>query len=130
MNNLDKIIRRIEENYNNQNKREKKEFSYKGTTFEVVTLTRGEKYDLFFSKPPYFSSLKDMYDWLKPLIYKSFQLKEAALKAKEEGYINSYYDVIDLLFEPQDTGKILVFLFEINGFENLKSEVVDFIKKQ
>lgn len=66
----------------------------------------------------------------KPVIYKSFQLKEAAVEAKERGFIKSYYDVVDMLFEPPDIIKIIEFLLKANNLQNFKNEELAFEKKQ
>ena len=94
MQNLENILKKVEENYHAKDKKEKTEFNLKGETYEVILLNRLEKADLIFSKQNgNFKNLKEIYEWLKPVIYKSFQLKEAVIKAKEKGFITSYYEI-------------------------------------
>ena len=60
---------------------------------------------------------------MKRFIYNSLNLKELAVKAKDAGLINSYYDVIEALFEPEQIIEIIAFITEINGIT--ASEVVE-----
>lgn len=129
MGNLDKLLKKIEKNYFNKDKREKSTLTIKDIEYEVVTLTRGEKSDLFFSQTKELKTMKDIYKWLQPFIYKSLQLKDIANKAKEEGYINSYYEIIDLLFDVNEISEIIKHIFKINNLENYKNEVLEFQKK-
>lgn len=130
MNNLDKLLKKIEKNYADKDKREKHELVIKDETYEVITLTRSEKFDVFFSQDANFTTIKDVYKWLQPFIYKSLQLKDAAVKAKEEGYINSYLEVIDMLFEANEIQTIIEFILKINNLEKIKYEVIEAQKKQ
>lgn len=130
MENLDKLLRKIEKNYSDKEKRESSTLTIKDNDYEVVTLTRSEKSDLFFSQTKELKTMKDIYKWLQPFIYKSLQLKPLALKAKEMGYINSYYEIIDMLFEVDEIAQIVKYIFKINNLENYKDEVLDFQKKQ
>lgn len=130
MENLDKLLRKIEKNYSDKEKRETSTLTIKDNDYEVVTLTRSEKSDLFFSQTKELKTMKDIYKWLQPFIYKSLQLKPLALKAKEMGYINSYYEIIDMLFEVDEIVQIVKYIFKINNLESFKNEVLDFQKKQ
>lgn len=130
MENLDKLLRKVEKNYSDKEKRETSTLTIKDSDYEVVTLTRSEKSDLFFSQTKELKTMKDIYKWLQPFIYKSLQLKPLALKAKEMGYINSYYEIIDMLFEVDEIAQIVKHIFKINNLENYKNEVLDFQKKQ
>ena len=130
MENLEKLLKTVEKNFTDKDKREKFEYVYNDNTFEVLTLTRKEKMDLMFSFSGDKTSQKDVYEWMKPCIYKTFQLKELAIRAKEEGYINTYYEIIDFLFEPEDFGNILSFIFKINNLKNFSKEVNELQKKQ
>ena len=101
MENIEKLLKKIEFNYHNKDKKETAEFKINDETYNVLLLNRSEKANLIFSRQNgEFNNLKEIYEWLKPVIYKSFQLKEAAVEAKERGFIKSYYDVVDMLFEP------------------------------
>lgn len=131
MENLEKLLKKIEFNYHNKDKKETAEFKINDETYNVLLLNRSEKANLIFSKQNGdFNNLKEIYEWLKPVIYKSFQLKEAAVEAKERGFIKSYYDVVDMLFEPPDIIKIIEFLLKANNLQNFKNEELAFEKKQ
>ena len=95
MENIEKLLKKIEFNYHNKDKKETAEFKINDETYNVLLLNRSEKANLIFSRQNGdFNNLKEIYEWLKPVIYKSFQLKEAAVEAKERGFIKSYYDVV------------------------------------
>lgn len=131
MENLEKLLKKIEFNYHNKDKKETAEFKINDETYSVLLLNRSEKANLIFSRQNGdFNNLKEIYEWLKPVIYKSFQLKEAAVEAKERGFIKSYYDVVDMLFEPPDIIKIIEFLLKANNLQNFKNEELAFEKKQ
>ena len=130
MDNLDKLLKRIENNYVNKDKREKHELVIKDHTYEVVTLTRSERFDLFFSQTINSKDAREVYKWLKPFIYKSLQLKDLAIKAKEEGYINSYLEVVDMLFETNEIQTIIEFILKINNLGKIKYEAIEAQKKQ
>lgn len=131
MENIEKLLKKIEFNYHNKDKKETAEFKINDETYNVLLLNRSEKANLIFSRQNgEFNNLKEIYEWLKPVIYKSFQLKEAAVEAKERGFIKSYYDVVDMLFEPPDIIKIIEFLLKANNLQNFKNEELAFEKKQ
>ena len=131
MENLEKLLKKIEFNYHNKDKKETAEFKINDETYNVLLLNRSEKANLIFSRQNgEFNNLKEIYEWLKPVIYKSFQLKEAAVEAKERGFIKSYYDLVDMLFEPPDIIKIIEFLLKANNLQNFKNEELAFEKKQ
>ena len=131
MENIEKLLKKIEFNYHNKDKKETAEFKINDETYNVLLLNRSEKANLIFSRQNgEFNNLKEIYEWLKPVIYKSFQLKEAAVEAKERGFIKSYYDVVDMLFEPPDIIKIIEFLLKANNLQNFKYEELAFEKKQ
>ena len=131
MENIEKNLKKIEFNYHNKDKKETAEFKINDETYNVLLLNRSEKANLIFSRQNgEFNNLKEIYEWLKPVIYKSFQLKEAAVEAKERGFIKSYYDVVDMLFEPPDIIKIIEFLLKANNLQNFKNEELAFEKKQ
>lgn len=129
MNDFEKYLKKIEKNYEERNLRKKVTFQLKGEEYEVLLPNRSEKSELFYSRKA--SSLKfgDLFEWLKPTIYKSFQLKELAMKAKEEGYINSYYDIIELLFDAEDVARIVDFMLEQLNTKNILEEEVELQKK-
>ena len=131
MENIEKLLKKIEFNYHNKDKKETAEFKINDETYNVLLLNRSEKANLIFSRQNgEFNNLKEIYEWLKPVIYKSFQLKEAAVEAKERGFIKSYYDVVDMLFFFSYIIKIIEFLLKANNLQNFKNEELAFEKKQ
>lgn len=132
MTNLDKLLKKIEKNYETSETTTTKEFTIGGETYEVRTMTRKEKSEFLYSM----KAQKDMAVgevvkmMIKP-IYKSFNLAQLATKAKDAGYIKSYYDVVEMLFEPEEIIEITGFLFELNKLssDDVINEVED-IKKQ
>ena len=57
----------------------------------------------------------EMVKMMKPFIYKSFtELPALATKAKEEGLIKSYYDIVEELFSPAELIEIIEFITDIN----------------
>lgn len=134
MANLDKLLKKIEKNYNEADKQETKEFTVGGETFEVLTLTRAEKSKFLYNystKTDGTQKLGDMVEWARPYIYRSLKLSEIALKAKEAGYIKKYHDVVDMLFEPSEIIEIISFIMEINkiGADDVEENISE-IKKQ
>ena len=131
MTNLDKLLKKIEKNYETSEKTTTKEYTVGGETYEVRTMTRKEKSEFLYS----LKAQKDMEVgeivkmMIKP-IYKTFNLSQLATRAKESGYIKSYYDVVEMLFEPEEIIEITGFLFEMNKLsaETVNQEVED-IKK-
>lgn len=130
--NLDKLLRKIETNYEKGDKTETREYSIGGETYEVRTMTRKEKSEFLYSM----QAKKDMAVgevvkmMIKP-IYKSFGLSQLATKAKDAGYIKNFYDVVEMLFEPEEIMEITGFLFEINNLtSDTLVEEIDDIKKQ
>lgn len=131
MANLDKLLRKIEKNAEIGNEPERTEYKIAGETFEVRKLTRKEKSELMYSlevgKSPKAGDLVKM--MIKP-IYNCFNLKDLAVKAKDAGHIKSYYDVVEMLFEPEEIFEIIGYIFEINNLANIQSlEAVEDLKK-
>lgn len=133
MQNLDKLLRKIEKNQENKDKTEIKQLNISGETYEVRTFTRLEKREFIYAQDTNSKNLTagDIVKKMKPLIYKVMNLSELAVKAKDEGYIKSYYDVIEALFEPEQILEIIGFITEINniGGAEIKEEL-DELKKQ
>ena len=66
-----------------------------------------------------------------PFIYKALNLSSLAERAKQDKLIVKYYDVVELLFEPEELMQIIAFIMEINGIsEKQTDEDVEDIKKQ
>ena len=129
--NLDKLLKKIEINYNEAEKQEKHALVIGGESYEVLTMTRAEKSKFMYSysmSTENKQKLGDMIEWARPFIYRSLQLAE---RAKTAGYIKKYYDVIDMLFEPSEIMEIIAFLIEINKIgAGSVEENVEYIKKQ
>ncbi len=130
MTGLQELLKTVEKNYEDRNKRETAELEVGGKTFEVVLLTRAEKLDLYFSKKSEEVTFKSIYNWLKPVIYKCLQLKDLAVKAKEAGYIKNYYDVIEMLFSPCEIQEIIYFILQKNEMGFVAREEIEAQKKQ
>jgi len=132
MANLDKLLRKIEKNKETENEVKTYPLEIAGETFEVRTMTRKERRDFIYSQDANSSELKaeDLVKKMKPFIYKSLNLAQLAEKAKDAGYIRSYYDVIDELFEPTEIFEIITFIMKINNItgEEPKEELEE-IKK-
>ena len=66
-----------------------------------------------------------------PFIYNSLNLAQLAERAKQDKLIVKYYDIVELLFEPDEIIQIIAFMTEINGIsEKQADEDVEAIKKQ
>ena len=133
MANLDKLLRKIEKNYENNEQTETNEYTIGGETYEVRTMTRKEKSELMYSIKAQEGGYK-IGDLIKLMIkpsYNCFNLKELAVKAKDAGYIKSYYDVVEMLFEPMELMEIISYLFDTNGIntDKVALEELEDIKK-
>lgn len=131
--NLEKLLNKVEKNYHKAEEQTKHEIVIGGETYEALSFTRAQKKDFLYSKK---TSTKDITvgeiaKWAKPYIYKSMQLSELAVKAKDAGYIKAYYDITEMLFEPDEIIEIIGFLFEINKMANsdVAEEELEEVKK-
>ena len=133
MANLDKLLKRIEKNKETAEEIKTFPLTIAGETFEVKTMTRREKREFFYAQEAGKTNFTagDLIKKMKPFIYKALELKELAVKAKEQELITSYYDVVEALFEPDEILEIINFIVEINNISatNAESELDD-IKKQ
>ena len=132
MANLDKLLRKLEQNKENAEKTTTHKLTVAGETFDVRTMTRAEKRDFIYSQEAGKTSLVagDLIKKMKKTIYNCLNLKGLAAKAKEEGLIDSFYDVIELLFEPEEIIEIVGFIFEINKLsQNDINKDIEEIKK-
>ena len=104
MANLDKLLRKIEKNKETENETKTYPLEIAGEKFDVRTMTRKERRDFIYSQDANSDTLKadDLVKKMKPFIYKALNLAPLAEKAKDAGYIKSYYDVIEELFEQLD----------------------------
>ena len=132
MANLDELLKKIEKNANDDN-RTSKELTIGGETYEVLSMTRAQKKAFIYGQK---IGQKDFIagNLIKsfiPIIYDCFQLKELAIKAKEAQYINSYYDVVEMLFSADELLEIVAFMVEFNNINgDVIKEDVEEIKKQ
>lgn len=126
MENLDKYLKKIEENVNYKTS----EYEIKIPSFDepmkIRTLTIAEKRDWQNSVPV--TGIKTIGDitqnpTMRKIIYNVLNLKEIAVAAKEKGLINSYYDVIDYLFTIEDLVDIVHSITDHN--DGSKDEVND-----
>jgi hypothetical protein len=133
MANLDKLLRKIEKNYENNEQTETNEYTIGGETYEVRTMTRKEKSELMYSIKAQEGGYKigDLIKLMIKPIYNCFNLKDLAVKAKDAGYIKSYYDVVEMLFEPMELMEITSYLFDTNGIntDKVALEELEDIKK-
>jgi len=135
MANLDKLLRKIEKNHETENETKTYPLEIAGETFDVRTMTRKERRDFIYSQDAQSllnSTIKadELVKKMKPFIYKALNLAPLAEKAKDAGYIKSYYDVVEELFEPTEIFEIISFIIKINNItgEEPKEELKE-IKK-
>ncbi len=130
MNILNKLLMKTENNFLNKDKTQKVNFRLKGEVHEVLLLSEREKKNLIFSQKFGKTTIKEIYETMKPFIYTSFQLKELALKAFENGYIQRHYDVIEMLFSADEIVRIIKFMIEANGLETMFESLQEELKCQ
>lgn len=133
MANLDKLLKRIEKNKETENEVKTYPYTIASDTFDVRTLTRREKRDFLFTQKTNTKEMTigDIVKVMKPFVYKSLELGDLAVKAKDAGYINSFYDVVDYLFEPEQIIEIIGFITDINNIsEKDVTEEIEGLKKQ
>ena len=117
MANLDKLLRKIEHNKETENDVKTYQLEVAGEKFDVKTMTRKEKRDFIYAQDANSDKLNadELVKKMKPFIYRSLELAPLAEKAKDEGLIKSYYDVIEALFEPEEIFEIIAFIMKINN---------------
>ena len=117
MANLDKLLKKIEKNKETANDVKIHQLTIGDDTFDVKTMTRSEKREFIYAQEAGKANMTagDIIKKMKPFIYKALNLKDLAVKAKDAGYINSYYDVVEALFEPEQLIEIIAFITEINN---------------
>ena len=132
MANLDKLLRKIEQNKETENDIKTFPLEIAGEKFDVRTMTRKEKREFIYAQEAGTANMTagDIVKRMKPFVYKALDLAPLATKAKDEGLIKSYYDVVEALFEPEQILEIISFITTINGItsENVNEEIED-IKK-
>ena len=96
-------------------------------------MTRSEKREFIYSQEANTKNMTagDIVKKMKKFVYNALNLKELAVKAKDEGLINSYYDVVEALFEPEEILEIIGFITEINNIAGADvNEEIQELKKQ
>lgn len=129
MESFDNLLKKIEKNFREKDKKEVVEIEIKDSKYQLTLLSREEKMEILFSDKRTARSSKEIFEWMKPIIYKSLNLKELALKAKENGYIKTYYEVIEMLFEPDEIKLIIEFILDKNNLSSFIDEETAVIKK-
>lgn len=132
MANLDKLLRKIEKNVETENDVKTYPLEIAGEKFEVKTMTRKQRRDFIYSQDASGGNLKadELVKKMKPFIYNALDLSQLAEKAKDEGYIKSYYDVIEALFEPTEIFEIIAYIMKINNITGDEpTEEIEEIKK-
>lgn len=121
--NLDRLLKKVEKNYETAEEQKTYPLEIGGETYEVKTLTRRQKADFLYTQEAGKSNMTigDVVKRSKRFIYDSLQLSQLAVKAKDAGFIKSYYDVIEALFEPEQILEIIAFIMKIN---NLSDETI------
>lgn len=131
--NLDKAIKKIEQNKLTENEVKTYPFTLGDETYQIKTLTRAKKREFLYMNEVSKSNLTigDIVKKSIPYIYQSIEgIKELAERAKQEKLIVKYYDVIEYLFEPDEIIEIIGFMTEINNVsEKQMEEDVEEIKK-
>lgn len=134
--NFDKLLKRIERNSEIDNNVKVHTLHIADEDFEVKTFTRKEKRNFIYAMSTDIKNapIGDIVKIFKPFIYRALGLSTLATKAKDEGYIKAYHDVVEALFEPEEILEIITFITEINnltvGAENVITEEINDIKKQ
>lgn len=133
MANLDKLLKKVEKNKETANEVTTHPLTIAGETFEVLTMTASEKKKFFYCQivNKKDQTVGDIVKMAKPFIYSSLQLAPLAVKAKDAGYIASYYDIVEALFEPMEIIEIVNFITEINNLSEINTDdEIDELKKQ
>ena len=117
MANLDKLLKKIEKNKETENDVKVHQLTIGDDTFDVKTMTRREKREFIYAQEAGKANMTagDIIKKMKPFVYKALDLKELAVKAKDAGFINTYHDVVEALFEPEQIIEIIAFITEINN---------------
>ena len=128
MENLEKYLKKIEENVNYKTSEYEIKIESLGETMKIRTLTLAEKREWQNSVPA--NGVKTIGDitenkTMRKIIYNVMNLKEVAVAAKEKGLINSYYDVLDYLFTIED---LIDIIHSISDHIDKKNDGVDDLK--
>lgn len=130
--NLDKLLKKLELNKNTENEQKTYPLEIGGETFQVKTMTRAKKREFLYMNEIGQNKLKvgDVVKRAIPFIYHSLDLSALAERAKQDKLIVKYYDVVELLFEPDEIVQIIAFITEINNLSDAGvEEEINEIKK-
>ena len=130
--NLDKLLKKLEQNKNTENEQKTYPLTIGGETYEVKTMTRAKKREFLYANEVGQGKLKvgEIVKRSIPFIYHSLGLSTLAERAKQNKLIVSYYDVVELLFEPDEILQIISFIMDINNLSDVKvEEEVEEVKK-
>lgn len=130
---LDKYLKIVTENKKEKEPQERSVFlKDMGEEFTFRTLTPAEVREVTFSLPYDTKCFADIYKnkVFKKTIYNACNLAPLATKAKEQGVIASYYDIIDYLFSPNDVLDLWLAIMEENkiGGSSAADEQVEELK--
>lgn len=128
--NLDNLLKEIEKKSENAQVQEKHSFRIKNEDFEVLSFTPRRRDEFVLDISACASDLKRQINVVIPYIYEAFQLQELAVRAKENGLIDRYYDIVKKLFNTEEILSATAFLYKINNVWGTGVEgSVDEIKK-
>lgn len=90
--------------------------------FTFRTLTPAEVREVTFSLPYDTKCFADIYKSkvFKKTVYNACDLAPLATKAKEQGVIATYYDIIDYLFSPNDILELWLAIMDKNNIGSSK----------
>lgn len=131
--NLDKLLKKIEINKKKTDEQKTHTLVIGGETYEVKTLTRARKRDYLYSNEIGKTNMTigELVKKSIPYIYHSLELGQLAERAKADKLIVRNFDIVELLFEPEEIVEIIGFISEINNFGGgMLEEDVEEVKKQ
>lgn len=134
MSKLETYLKKIEENKANAEKTEKKSVFLPDLNedFEFRTMTRSEKRDLKFNLAFDIKCMQDVFSnpKVRKIIYDCCELAQIADEAKKKGLIKTYYDVIDMLFSPDDMIVLWEAFLNENNLDKASAKKEDEEKKE
>lgn len=126
MSKLEAYLKKIEENKANAEKTEKKSVFLPDLNedFEFRTMTRSEKRDLKFNLGFEIKCMQDVFSnpKVRKIIYDCCELAQIADEAKKKGLIKSYYDIIDMLFSPDDLIELWSAILDANDLDKASAQ--------
>lgn len=122
MKSLDEYLKKLEDAKNKETEKHIIHIDSLDDDMEIRTLSHAEKKELVYSERIRKETVGDMLTAVMiKTIYNCMNLSEIAVAAKERGLINSYYDIVEHLFEPDDLADIIGKIYEINGLSKPKA---------